>query len=244
MTLTREEVGGDQGVFGTRVNSSSGFKRHGRLLLAAALAAGVFVVDVRLPRTAIPAICYSGILALVASSGVRRIIMPCALLFTALTWAGAVLEPAPAPAEAGALWASVIDRAMVSGVLWLTALLMLRREQSLAELEKLSRELARRNAELDQFAGVVAHDVRSPLATASLYAQLLERTDPADREEVAQCHEVIARSLGEMEELIRDLLEATRRPQARADCDTQAVLNPGGADDAGGTHSERRAGEV
>jgi signal transduction histidine kinase len=192
--------------------------RETRTLVGAGLLTVIVaVIDLWMPRTAAPAIFYSGILALVASSGSRGWIVPAALVFTVLTWAGGIFEP-----PGGALWISLVDRTLVTGVLWLTALLMLRRESDLMSLQEVSQELARRNNELDQFASVVAHDIRSPLSTASLYAQLLSRHGPSseDPSEIA----VIESSLKEMDQLIRDLLEATRHPQPHSDCDSQRVL--------------------
>jgi signal transduction histidine kinase len=192
-------------------------RRSRLLIIAALLTAIVAVIDLWMPRTAAPAIFYSGILALVASSGSRERIVPAALLFAALTWVGGVFEP-----PGGALWISIADRSIVTGVLWLTAVLMLRRERDLVALHELSQELARRNNELDQVASVVAHDIRSPLATASLFAELMAR--PASRDEEESNRAVIVNSLHEMDQLIRDLLEATRRPQPQSDCDSQLVL--------------------
>jgi signal transduction histidine kinase len=185
------------------------------LLIASVLTLVVCAIDLWMPRTATPAIFYTALLALVASSGVRRLIIPYALIFTALTWVGGFLEP-----PGGPLWVSLVDRAIVTGVLWLTALLTIRRERDLQALDDLSRELARKNADLDQFAGVVAHDIRSPLATAVLYAELMNSA-PADEEKYG---EEVIRSLHEMSQLIHDLLESTRRPLRDSDCDTESVL--------------------
>ncbi|MGL5193785.1 MAG: response regulator, partial [Chroococcales cyanobacterium] len=41
-------------------------------------------------------------------------------------------------------------------------------------LQKSNQELARSNADLEQFAGIASHDLRSPLATINGYAQLLQ----------------------------------------------------------------------
>jgi light-regulated signal transduction histidine kinase (bacteriophytochrome) len=71
---------------------------------------------------------------------------------------------------------SAFDRAMVTGVLWLTFLLVSRHAQAVTALayqaralEKTKRELERSNAELNSFASVVAHDIRGPLNTIGLF---------------------------------------------------------------------------
>ena len=77
-------------------------------------------------------------------------------------------------------------------------------------------ELARSNRELDRFASIVAHDLRSPLLTISGYCQLL-------REELGeQCPATVEEYLNQiisgaarMDRLIEDLLEYSRSGSSR-----------------------------
>ena len=77
-------------------------------------------------------------------------------------------------------------------------------------------ELARSNRELEEFASIVAHDLRSPLLTISGYCQLLgeeygERFD-------ATAHDYLAQVVGgatRMGRLIEDILEYSRAGRSR-----------------------------
>jgi signal transduction histidine kinase len=89
-------------------------------------------------------------------------------------------------------------------------------------------ELARSNRELEEFASVVAHDLRSPLLTISGYCQLLdeeyaERFDATAREYLNQAVAGAAR----MGRLIEDILEysrAGRSSEPLRAVDMQSVL--------------------
>ncbi|MDS0477778.1 histidine kinase N-terminal 7TM domain-containing protein [Natrinema sp. 1APR25-10V2] len=73
------------------------------------------------------------------------------------------------------------------------------------------RELERKNRKLDQFAGVVSHDLRNPLSVSKGYLELLEEEyDPDYVRTVAESHE-------RMEQLIDDVLALTRQGQAALD---------------------------
>ena len=76
------------------------------------------------------------------------------------------------------------------------------------ELRASRQELERRNERLDQFAGIVSHDLRNPLAVARGYTELLQ--EEADSEHVATVEEALAR----MEALIEDLLTLAREGEA------------------------------
>ncbi|MDI6854139.1 MAG: ATP-binding protein [Deltaproteobacteria bacterium] len=90
-------------------------------------------------------------------------------------------------------------------------------------------ELARSNADLEQFAYLVSHDLQEPLHVASGFVQLLARRyrDKLD----AKANEFIARaleSLSRMEQQIKDILEFSRvttRGKEFALVDTNAVLD-------------------
>src|SRR5207244_5443812 len=120
---------------------------------------------------------------------------------TLLTWGGFFLEPP------GSLpWMSAFDRAMVTGVLWLTFLLISRHAQTVTALahqtralEETKRELERSNAELDSFASVVAHDIRGPLNTIGLFTHLLG--DRGSTKSDAESAEHIAKIQSELHSL-------------------------------------------
>ncbi len=84
-----------------------------------------------------------------------------------------------------------------------------RRTQELLSLK--AQELARSNAELEQFAYLVSHDLQEPLHVAAGFLQLLARRykddqDPKAREFIDHALNSITR----MEQMIRDLLDYSR----------------------------------
>jgi signal transduction histidine kinase len=189
-----------------------------------------FVVDVFLPRGATAAIGYCLVPVMAVGTRRRGFFFGTAAACTLLTWVGLVVEPP------GALrWMSVFDRAMVTVVLWLTLLLVWQRAiagMALAHqtraLEDATLELTRSNRELESFASVIAHDVRSPLNGVGLITQLLAR-HPLIRSD-AECGGWIGSiqsELASMNRLIGSLLSYGRvgSGQVRwSDCDTEAVL--------------------
>jgi signal transduction histidine kinase len=108
------------------------------------------------------------------------------------------------------------------------------RERAESALLKSNQELARSNAELEQFAYVASHDLQAPLATIASYAQLLEKRykDQLD----SQAHKFIGnivQGCTRMQTLIDDLLEYSRvgrsqKPFQMIDCNQvieQAIAN-------------------
>ncbi|HSH01338.1 MAG TPA: ATP-binding protein [Anaerolineae bacterium] len=79
------------------------------------------------------------------------------------------------------------------------------------QLAQQTRELARSNAELEQFAYVVSHDLRAPLRAMNTYSLFLHE-DYQDRldEDGLEYIEGIAESAKHMENLVVDLLEYSR----------------------------------
>ena len=73
------------------------------------------------------------------------------------------------------------------------------------ELEETKRTLEQSNKKLDQFAGVVSHDLQNPLHVISGRASLLD-SDSDNQEHI----EAIERSATRMENILTDLLELSR----------------------------------
>src|SRR5688572_8291540 len=88
--------------------------------LVAALA--FFIADTLMPRGATPAIGYALVPVVAGGSRKRWVVLGVTVVCTVLTWAGFFLEPPGA-----ARWMSAFDRLMITGVLWLTLLLVWRR---------------------------------------------------------------------------------------------------------------------
>jgi PAS domain S-box-containing protein len=85
------------------------------------------------------------------------------------------------------------------------------RKRTLLALEETGRQLARSNAELGRYAAVVAHDLRSPLATLGGFLQLLH-TRCAERldEQADQVLELSLALTTQMAESVEGLLALTR----------------------------------
>jgi signal transduction histidine kinase len=188
-----------------------------------------FTLDLIMPRGASPDIGYCAAMLMAAATGRLRFLLALAATCCALTVFGYWLEP-PSPNE----WMFVFDRCMVGGVVLLTAFLGWRRlriSQALARqtetLEHTTRQLARSNSDLDRFATVVSHDLRSPLTALSLNLQILKREVPPDDENCSQTINEMRRSIDDMAALIRSLLEHGRATHENLDlcaCDIEEVL--------------------
>lgn len=83
-------------------------------------------------------------------------------------------------------------------------------EASQEALAERSRELERSNRELEQFASVTSHDLQAPLATISMYAQLLEQRHSQELNGGRQLVDGINAATVKARTLIRDLLEYSR----------------------------------
>jgi signal transduction histidine kinase len=83
-------------------------------------------------------------------------------------------------------------------------------ERSRAEVADRTRELERSNEELERFGSVVSHDLQAPLATVSMYAQLLERRHGDELGDDRRIVDGICAATGHARELIRDLLDYSK----------------------------------
>src|SRR3954449_3864940 len=83
-------------------------------------------------------------------------------------------------------------------------------EASSEALAERSRELERSKRELEQFASVTSHDLQAPLATISMYAQLLEQRHAQELNGGQQLVDGINAATVKARTLIRDLLEYSR----------------------------------
>jgi signal transduction histidine kinase len=83
-------------------------------------------------------------------------------------------------------------------------------ERSRREVAEHAKELERSNEELDRFAAFTSHDLQAPLATISMYVQLLEARHGKDLGSATQLVDGISSATGHARELIRGLLEYSR----------------------------------
>jgi signal transduction histidine kinase len=202
------------------------------LLASLLVMAACFVGDLLVPRGATPAIGYALVPVLAANCEKRHVLLALTIMSTLLTWVGIFVEPH----GLSPIWMSVLDRAMISGVLWLTLFLIWHRMTLIAALaergealERSADELTRSNAELDLFASRVAHDIRGPLNTVGLAADVLERSCAAalsdeDKEWIGGIQSEVRR----MGRLIQRLLAYGRVGSGTArmeSCDCEALLS-------------------
>jgi signal transduction histidine kinase len=100
-------------------------------------------------------------------------------------------------------------------------------ERSRREVADRTRELERSNVELDRFAAVTSHDLQAPLATISMYVQLLEARHGKDLGTAGQLVDGISSATGHARDLIKGLLEYSRagRGELRSEpVDTDRVV--------------------
>ncbi len=103
-------------------------------------------------------------------------------------------------------------------------------ERGRREVAAHARELERSNEELDRFAAVTSHDLQAPLATISMYVQLLEARHGKDLGSAAQLVDGISSATGHARELIRGLLEYSRAGRGelrRERVNTERVVSRG-----------------
>ena len=196
-------------------------------VIAATVIIALFAGDLLIPQANL-AIGYSMVPILAVQSRQRWFLFLAVITCTLLTWIGLFADSLGAQHMTRV---AVLDRALVTGVLWLVLVLIERREQARLAvneqyelLNAAARELARSNRELEEFAAVVAHDLRGPLLSIRLMAALLKSTHAGDGDaRVASIESQVA----VMGEFIRRLLDYGRAGGASLrteSCDCEAIL--------------------
>ncbi len=79
-------------------------------------------------------------------------------------------------------------------------------------MDRMRKQLAERDAKMQQMLAGIAHEVRNPLAGMTLFADILEDELPAGDERRSHV-EKIQRELGYLERVVNDFLEYARRPR-------------------------------
>lgn len=200
-----------------------------RYMAPGAIALMLFVGDLLIARGATAAIGYCAIPVLAGRAHRRDFLIGTTIACIILTWVGFCFEPPGAAA-----WMSVFDRAMITGALCLIGELVLRRNHAVAALthqtlllQTTTRELERSNAELDTFASMVAHDIRGPLNTISLYSELIGQS-PTSKVKPAECATIIQTQIASLSDLIKTLLAYGQIGGGNlrvAPCDCEAILD-------------------
>ena len=93
--------------------------------------------------------------------------------------------------------------------------------QDITERKEREEELRKRNERLDEFAGLISHDLRNPLTVALGRTTYLQQI--CDGESAEQL-DVIAKSLNRMEEIIDDTLTLARKGEAVGDTAPVSLL--------------------
>jgi signal transduction histidine kinase len=190
----------------------------------------LFVADMVLPRGATAAVGYCLIPVLAVGTRRSEFLIGATILCTLLTWVAFFVEPAGV-----ASWPSAFERVMVTSVVWLAFCLVWLRAAAMNALARQARsleatgnELQRSNDELQLFASVVAHDLRGPLNTIGLTAELLASgsasVNDAERDEMLAS---ITRQVARMSRLIQRLLTYGRAGSGelrQVPCDCNRVL--------------------
>ncbi|HET8700096.1 MAG TPA: ATP-binding protein [Nitrococcus sp.] len=150
-------------------------------------------------------------------------LLPLTAICTILTWVGYFLEPAGGP-----WWESVFDRGMITGVLWLT-LLLVWRQMEVEALRDAMRKVYRSNAALADFSSAISHNVRGPLCSISMTAKILStraavKADPECKDWI----DFIVTEISQVNKLTEGLLSYARIGAGKvklSECNCEAVLS-------------------
>jgi light-regulated signal transduction histidine kinase (bacteriophytochrome) len=124
---------------------------------------------------------------------------------------------------------------MVTGVLWFSFVLVSQRARALNELARQAQaltdannELTRSNQELDAFAAVASHDIRGPLATTGMFADLLADSlkGKIDRD-CAEWLSLIQSEVQRMHSIVESLLQYGRFNTEHlrlVECESEEIL--------------------
>lgn len=135
--------------------------------------------------------------------------------FAAATWLVADVAAGHRYSEEGVVyWNALVGFLVFSAITAVTARarrLLAEREEARRALERQARELERSNADLEQYAAVAAHDLKSPLLAIGGYVRLLRRRPSIDADaEAGEYLEESAKGVERMESLIEGLLAYAR----------------------------------
>ena len=216
----------------SRAGAAAKKRSSNALLIAASLVivTVLFAVDLVTSNLATPAIGYCVVPLLVVPTRRRWFILGMMGLCTILTWVVYLVEPLTPP-----VWVSIFERSMVTGVLWFSFVLVWQRAKALTELAKQAQaladansELSRSNQELDAFAAVASHDIRGPLATTGLFADLLANSlrGKIDRD-CSQWLSLIQSEVQRMHSIVESLLQYGRFNTAHlrlVECECEDIL--------------------
>jgi signal transduction histidine kinase len=200
------------------------------VVLCLGVTAVLFTADVLTPPGVTPTIGYCILPLLAIQTGRRWFIVAITGLCTVLTWIVYFLEPHEAAA-----WMSAFERSMITGVLWLSFVLVWQRMNALRALARqaqvlaeLNRELSRSNQELDAFASVASHDIRGPLATTGMFANLVaSRLTGKIDQDCTNWLSLIQSEIQRMHSIVENLLEYSRFNANRlgvVECECEVIL--------------------
>ena len=185
-------------------------------LLAYALVAGVFLLDVRLPETYAVGLLYVVVLLLGLWTTESRTVLYVAGVATLLS----IVEYVLTPREDG--WTvSASNHALQVVVLWITAFGVNLHRRTLLQRERAEQQAQRSEARLREqaalaqvgkMAAVVAHEVRNPLAGIRGAVQVISRRLAPDAPEQKIANEVMTR-IDTLNEIVNDLLQFARPHQ-------------------------------